>query len=129
MEKRYVYELINLMGTVEYVGETKQPTKRYKEHVKWNRGKFYKRGDILMNIVKEFDNKIEAFHYQCNLQKEYGLITDKEKYTNPHSEESKKKIGLASAGRWLNKKHKTDSIRKMSEAKKRYWDLKKQNII
>jgi predicted RNA-binding Zn-ribbon protein involved in translation (DUF1610 family) len=31
-----------------------------------------------MNIVTNFDNRKEAYNYQCDLQKEYGLKTDKE---------------------------------------------------
>ena len=82
MKKWYVYEIVNLMGTVEYVGETTQPTQRFANHKRKLRspgsGRFGNRSDVFMNIVKEFDNKLDAFEYQCTLQKEYGLKTDKE---------------------------------------------------
>ena len=81
-----MYEIINLMGTVEYVGETAYPTKRFANHKRKLRspgcGRFGNRSDVFMNIVKEFDNKIDAFEYQCQLQKEYGLKTDKERIGN-----------------------------------------------
>ena len=79
MKKWYVYELINLMGTVEYVGESYRPDVRYNAHVKWLGGKFYGRGDIFMNIVKEFDKKTDAYHYQCLLQNQYGIESDRDK--------------------------------------------------
>ena len=127
MKKRYVYELVNLMGTVEYVGETKQPNKRFCEHVKWSRGKFYGRSDIFMNIVTEFDDRRDAYYYQCNLQKEYGLVTDRERVTRKHTNESKRKIGLSSKGRMLGKIHKPETIEKMKQARNRYWEMKKLN--
>jgi len=75
METHYVYELFNLLGTVEYVGETNNTHKRFINH-KCKNGKFHKRQDISMNIVTQFDTKKEAFLYQVELQKEYGLETD-----------------------------------------------------
>ena len=81
-----------------------------------------------MNIVSEYETKKEAFDHQCELQKEYGLITDRERITNPHTAESKIKISLTSKGRWTGKTHKTESILKMKEARKKYWEMKKQNI-
>jgi predicted GIY-YIG superfamily endonuclease len=127
MEKRYVYELVNLMGTVEYVGETKQPKKRFCEHVKWSRGKFYGRADIIMNIASEFDTKKEAFIHQCELQKQYGLITDSEKMIRVYSDEYRQKIGKTSKGRRKGKKHSSETIEKMSEARTKYWEMQKQN--
>ena len=85
MKKYYVYELVNLMGTVEYVGETTNPKSRFSNHktksnkVRGGGGKFKNRADIFFNIVKEFDTKEEAYDYQCKLQKEYGFETDLEK--------------------------------------------------
>jgi predicted GIY-YIG superfamily endonuclease len=83
MKKYYVYEIVNLMGTIEYVGETTMPKRRFYSHTKiapkkgLGAGKFYKRLDVFMNIVSEFDNKKDAFDYQCNLQLEYGIDTDR----------------------------------------------------
>ena len=80
MKKWFIYEIINLMGTVEYVGESSQPELRFRRH-KWKRGKFYNRHDIFVNILDiEFNSKKEAFNYQCKLQNEYGLLSDLDKY-------------------------------------------------
>ena len=84
MKKWYVYEIVNLMGTVEYVGETINPKERLANHKSKHKGngtgKFYGRNDIFMNIVKEFDSKSDAFNYQCELQKEYGFVSDRNKH-------------------------------------------------
>jgi len=85
----YVYELYNLEGTIEYVGETINPKKRFVKHIKtkpinkfgrnnYGSGKFYGRQDIFMHIAKEFDTKEKAFNFQCMLQAVYGLETDRE---------------------------------------------------
>jgi hypothetical protein len=76
--KHFVYEIINLLGTIEYVGETANPENRMLGHKGLN-GKFYGRNDITMSIVAEFHNRKEAFNYQCELQKQYGFETDFEK--------------------------------------------------
>jgi len=88
-KKHYVYELYNLLGIVEYVGETVNPKLRFDKHIKtkpinkfgrknWGSGKFYGREDIQMHIAKEFDTKRKAFNFQCMLQAFYGLETDRE---------------------------------------------------
>ncbi len=83
MKKWFVYEMVNLLGTVEYVGETSNPEKRLKNHFLKTRGNGYGsfgyRQDIVFNIVAEFDNKKDAFNFQCDLQKQYGFETDLEK--------------------------------------------------
>ena len=79
MKKWYVYEIVNLMGTVEYVGETIVPKQRFKHH-RFN--KFKKRQDLVYNIVAEFDNRQDAFEFQCKLQSEYGIETDYNKLRN-----------------------------------------------
>lgn len=117
-KKYYVYELINMTGTVEYVGESSQLQIRYNQHTKSKCGKFYNRQDIMMNIVTYFYSKKEAFDYQCQLQKEYGLITDTQKNGNANrgkkfSDEIKLKMRLAKLG----KKHSMESILNMSKPK------------
>jgi len=126
--KRFVYELINLLGTIEYVGETQNPSERFNSHTKVKPGKamrkFYGRQDIIMNIVAEFDNKKDAYDYQCKLQSHYGLITDSEllsqamkgKSRKPFSIEHKQKIADANRKR----KYSADTIKKMSDARKLY---------
>ena len=106
MEIRYVYELVNLMGTVEYVGESKNPIKRFYGHTKQKPnnnaspgfGKFYGRCDLLINVVDSFDNKKEAFEYQCNLQRYYGLETDGEKMKRVFTDSAKQKMRNAKLG-------------------------------
>jgi hypothetical protein len=76
----FVYELVNLMGTVEYVGRTKEPKMRWIEHVKKKpiegisgKGLFYGRQDLVMNLVKEFDNVKDANYYEGRLKLEHGF--------------------------------------------------------
>jgi predicted GIY-YIG superfamily endonuclease len=99
MKKYYVYELINLMGTIEYVGETYRPNFRMYCHTKVkpsttgkNReGKFYGRQDLIMNIVAEFDNRTDALALEGELKVRYGMYWGErdrtikiiEKYSNP----------------------------------------------
>ena len=73
MKKWYVYEIVNLMGTIEHIGETQNTKQRFKNH---KAKKFKGRCDLTYNIVKEFSSKDEAYTFQCELQKEYGLKTD-----------------------------------------------------
>jgi len=85
--KHFVYEIINLLGTIEYVGETANPENRMIGHKGLN-GKFYGRNDITMSIVAEFPTRKEAYAYQCKLQNEYGWESDLDKrqvkLTCPH---------------------------------------------
>jgi predicted GIY-YIG superfamily endonuclease len=110
MKKWYVYELINTMGTVEYVGESTNPKTRLRAH-KCKNGKFHKRADIILHIVETFDNKVEAFEYQCHLQKEYGFLSDVQKRNKirigkKHSVETINKISKSMQGRKLTEQHK-----------------------
>ena len=154
MKKWYVYEIVNLMGTVEYVGESIDLKKRWYNH-KCINGKFHNRSDIFMNIVKEFNNKKDAFFYQCQLQSEYGLETDSNKMSRPqqkgrkhsfqtiekmkekrkhqknvvkagwkHSTETLKKMSDKLKGRVISDEHK----QKLSEASKAMWIKRKQIV-
>jgi predicted GIY-YIG superfamily endonuclease len=82
MKTYYVYELINLYGTVEYVGETIRPNIRMKEHInskpEFGNGKFYGRQDLVMNIVSVFDDRKKALELEEKLKKDYGMeITER----------------------------------------------------
>jgi len=77
MKKVFVYKIVNLNGDVEYIGETVNPKRRYYEHVR-AKGKFAWRKDIKLVLIKEFNNKHDAYNYQCDLQIQYGFKTDKE---------------------------------------------------
>ena len=129
MKKYYVYELINLYGSVEYVGETTRPYARFAEHTKYNKkSKVFGRSDVFMNIVKEFKDRKSAFAYQVELQKEYGHITDSEKLTRKHTDETKQKIAKQSKGRWTGKTHSLESKLLMSEKRRLYWQRKKNKL-
>jgi len=134
MKTWYVYELYNLVGTVEWVGESVNPKSRLYSHTKRKNyptngnGKFYGRTDISMNIVAQFDNRIDAWDYQCKLQKEYGLNTDRETNSkahigNTHSTETKLKISQSQIGKVKSEETK----RRMSEAIKLAWTKRKEN--
>ena len=81
---KYVYELINDKGIVEYIGESSNPTRRFYEHTgrkfrpKRGMGKFYGRTDLSLNILKEFDNHREAYEYQLDLQNKHFGINERE---------------------------------------------------
>lgn len=77
----FLYELINTMGTVEWVGVTFQPAHRFYQHtqVKPNPkqtggyGKFYGRLDIHQHLVHEFTDRKEALRAEVRLKREYGM--------------------------------------------------------
>jgi predicted GIY-YIG superfamily endonuclease/DNA-binding XRE family transcriptional regulator len=78
----YVYELVNQMGTVEYVGKTVNPKKRFRQHLslpKGNHGRFHNRQDIQMNIVGCYENLYESLQVENDLQVYWGLETDRSK--------------------------------------------------
>jgi hypothetical protein len=122
--KKYVYELVNLMGTVEWVGETSRPKQRFANHIKHKPkkgngiGKFYGRQDLIMNIVAEFPTKLEAYHYQCKLQNEYGLKSDIEKLYRKATDETKLKLSLVKTGKsrpqWVKDKIRATMLKNKS---------------
>ena len=130
MKKWYVYELYNELGSIEYVGETINPAERFYSHTKRQpvlkkdgkpngHGKFYKRVDIHINVVAEFDTKSEAWKYQCQLQNEWGFESDAE--TNSKA----RKGNQFAKGNTFN--HSTETRLKMSEIRSEYWQSKKQS--
>ncbi len=92
----YVYELVNLLGTVEHVGQTVRPRIRFWEHTstkpkkRSGKGKFYGRLDISMHIVSTFETKSEALQAEYDLQIQWGLPTDRE--TNQGSKQGNSKL-------------------------------------
>ena len=120
----YVYELVNLMGTVEYVGSSCKPRHRFKEHKSKpgiGKGKFYRRLDVFLNIVCSFENKKEALDFEIQLQKYWGLKTDNEKRKIPRSLESKLKQSIAQKGK-KRKPFSEEHRRKISETLKKILD-------
>ena len=78
----YVYELVNQMGTVEYVGKTVNPKKRLNQHFskpKDRHGRFYNRQDIQMNIAGCYNDLYESLQVENDLQIYWGLETDRSK--------------------------------------------------
>jgi predicted GIY-YIG superfamily endonuclease len=77
----YVYEIINVLGTIEYVGYTSRIRDRKWKHFKNKpkpgcfHGRFYQRQDCFFYIVKQFKTKIEAIEFETSLQKEWKLDT------------------------------------------------------
>ncbi len=74
-----VYELINLCGSIEYVGQTKRSLKdRFYEHVKSapngnGNGKFHGRQDLTILEVESFETRGEALALESSLKQEHGL--------------------------------------------------------
>lgn len=71
-----VYELINTLGSIEYVGVTNNPPYRFWQHTKRSdgrNGKFLHRSDITMYIVCETYDKKEALQLEGKLKLEYGM--------------------------------------------------------
>lgn len=81
----YVYELVNLLGTVEYVGQTIRPKIRFYEHTTHQpsksagKGRFLGRQDISMHIVGTCATEAEALQAEYNLQIFWDLPTDRSK--------------------------------------------------
>ncbi len=94
MKNYYVYEIVNLVGTVEYVGSTNIPSLRFIQHTKWkpgNHGKFYQRQDIFMNLVSAHPTKKEAKAEEIKLQKYWGFLSEDEKVSISTKGKSKNK--------------------------------------
>ena len=101
----YLYELINSLGTIEYVGVSKKPVHRFQEHKSKpgiGRGKFYRRQDIFLNIIENFDNKFEALEKEYSLQKYWGLKTDRDSRRFKMPQEGRDKISEANRRRKKN---------------------------
>lgn len=78
----YVYELVNLMGGVEWVGRTIDPKRRFWQHTGTPRskaggsGRFFGRLDISMHVIATYATKEEATKAEHELQIFWGLETD-----------------------------------------------------
>lgn len=83
MKLYYVYELVNLMGTVEYVGKTANPKYRFYQHTKKlgiGQGKFFGRQDITMHIVSKHPTNKEALQSEYDLQVYWKITPDRLKF-------------------------------------------------
>ena len=92
----YVYELVNLMGGIEWAGCTIDPKVRWKKHTgppqKNGNGKFYGRQDISMHIVAIYATKAEALQVEFDLQIFWGLPPDRKKTARTGSEHANAKL-------------------------------------
>lgn len=101
----YVYELINLMGGVDYVGHSDNPKKRLWQHTKAKpngrsgNGKFYGRQDISLHIVSVHETKAEARREEVRLQKFWGFETEVEKMARSQRGQKREKITGENHGR------------------------------
>ena len=81
-DTHHLYELINSLGTVEYVGISCNPKSRYYYHTKakpkssndCSRGKFYGRQDLFLHIVNTFTDRSEALRQEGELKSHYGFL-------------------------------------------------------
>jgi predicted GIY-YIG superfamily endonuclease/RNA-binding protein YhbY len=73
----YVYELIDVMGTVTYVGCSYRPHYRFKQHTLCKKGRgvgyFHGRLDLTLNIVQGYSTRKEALRAEGALKLEYGM--------------------------------------------------------
>ena len=116
MKSYYVYEIVNLVGTVEYVGHTDNPEHRFRQHTKWkpgNHGKFFNRQDVFMNLVSVHSTKKEAKSEEIKLQNFWGFLTEDEKVSFSTMGKSKNK-GSKNSQSKLNEKQ-VKQIKRMLE--------------
>ena len=69
----YTYELINFLGTIEYVGQSYRPQYRFRQHTLTRAGKFFGRQDLYLHIVAEYDTVKEALLAEGLLKAEHGF--------------------------------------------------------
>ena len=106
MKTYYLYELINLYGTIEYVGISSRPEIRFYEHTKkankpYNTsstcGLFYGRTDLQIHIVSAHETRKQAMLAEGALKIEYGMEWTERRSKN-FSDESKAKMSRAKLG-------------------------------
>ena len=73
MKTYYVYEIKEDSGKTIDVGQTYHPEVRLYEHTKKKNGRHYKREDINMVIVQEFNTRKEALKLEAFLKLQYDL--------------------------------------------------------
>jgi predicted GIY-YIG superfamily endonuclease len=102
----YVYEIINSLGTVEYVGQTSNLKVRKYQHFRKKptdssrHGKFYGRQDLFLYPVAEFNTQREALDYEDELTKFWGLLTMGDKIGNHQRGKKQKDNGFPVGVGW-----------------------------
>jgi len=95
----YVYELRTTDNKVEYIGCSKRPKQRFRQHVFQKPtgpgiGKFLGRTDLHLEIIKEFYNRKEAGQFEGFLKRQNGFIwTEYENMKKAYSISHKTKAG------------------------------------
>lgn len=84
----YVYTIVNSKNKVEYVGTTCRPKHRFSQHKTKpqktsNQGKFHGRTDVRMEIISEFNNRVDAVKKELSLKEKYGFeVTERTRLDN-----------------------------------------------
>ena len=75
-----IYKIVNFDGKVEYVGQTKNLKQRLYQHFNYKgQGLFYKRTNVIIEIIEYANNRKEAYKIEEYWQTYYGLKTEKQK--------------------------------------------------
>ena len=72
MTTYYTYKINDLMGKVVYVGYTKQPKYRKRQHFGDKRSKFYNTG-YSFEILGQYKTDVEARYNEERLKREFGF--------------------------------------------------------
>lgn len=131
--KYCVYVHTNKLNGQKYVGQTSYVKPEYR----WNNGKGYKVNEHFARAIEKygwnnFEHEIvcenltheEANKIECELINKYNTLNEKFGYNKKeggsygaHTEETKKKISLASKNLWLNHDHRKLMSEKLHKAK------------
>lgn len=123
----YVYQLVNDNEVVEYVGVTKNPTSRWKDHTrkrpspKTRNGKFWDRKDIHMDIICVNPDLHIAYKMERHAKITHGLEPTEETrstHLNPAQRVIGWKDGIQSE--WFSLRH---CARELSIARKSISDV------
>lgn len=119
--KYKIYELINKSGEIEYVGCSVNPSNRFSHH-KSKYGNFTGRKDLECIVVKEFDDRLDAYHYEGKLKLENGFEwSERERQVNNAKVFGKKSLGIKNPKKGLkgelnkNSKLSIDKVLKIRE--------------
>lgn len=75
----HVYQLLDATGDVVYVGESKNPKRRFRQHTRTtpnpydNHGKFYGRTDLALQVIASFETRAEALAEEGRIKKLQGM--------------------------------------------------------
>tara|TARA_R110002153_G_scaffold251253_1_gene408190 strand:- start:67 stop:462 length:396 start_codon:yes stop_codon:yes gene_type:complete len=103
-----VYKIINEEGIVEHVGHTHNTEQRFHGHTKQTpgdgKGKFYKRTDVMLEVISEWETREQARTAETYWQVYYHLQDNggyvKRKYTDEQieyirsSDKTQRELGL-----------------------------------